>query len=148
MSGPRVRAAAADDLPAYLDLCRALHPGDAPPDPAAAEITWDALLARDGCTVLVAESDGVLAASCTLVVVPNLTRGARPWAIIENVVTLASHRRRGLGRIVMRAAIGRAWEAGCYKVMLATGSKQEGTLRFYEECGLARGGKTCFEARR
>ncbi|MBX9699936.1 MAG: GNAT family N-acetyltransferase, partial [Acetobacteraceae bacterium] len=101
-----------------------------------------------GTTVLVAEQEGCLAASCTLSVIPNLTRNCRPYALIENVVTLAGHRRRGLGRQVLRAALDRAWAAGCYKVMLATGSRQEATLRFYEGAGFARGGKTYFEARR
>lgn len=145
MSAPVIRAAEPRDLAAYLALCRALHPADPEPEAAAAEATWAALLANPGCTVLLAEVGGVAAASCTLVIVPNLTRGCRPWAVIENVVTLASHRRRGLGRIVMQAAIEQATQAGCYRVMLATRSKQEGTLRFYEDCGLTRGGKTYFE---
>jgi GNAT superfamily N-acetyltransferase len=143
-----IRPARLEDLEGYRALCRALQPADPAPAPEAAAAAWAALLGNALCTVLVAEQDGILAASCTLVVVPNLTRGARPWAVIENVVTLATHRRRGLGRIVIKAALERAWAADCYKVMLATGSKQEGTLRFYAECGLVRGGKTYFEARR
>jgi hypothetical protein len=38
------------------------------------------------------------------------------------------------------------WKAGCYKVMLATGSRREETLHFYEGAGFDRGGKTFFEA--
>jgi hypothetical protein len=41
-----------------------------------------------------------------------------------------------------------AWEAGCYKIMLATGSRREETLQFYESAGFERGGKTFFQARR
>ena len=37
-----------------------------------------------------------------------------------------------------------AREAGCYKIMLLTGSKQESTLRFYEQNGFRRGEKTGF----
>lgn len=142
-----IRPAVPDDLPRMLELLRHLNPTDDPPAPAAARMAWLALLGAGGNTVFVAEAAGVLAASCTLSVVPNLTRGARPYAIIENVVTHAAHRRSGLGRSVMNAALDTAWEAGCYKVMLASG-RDEATLRFYEDVGFIRGGKTFFEMRR
>lgn len=131
-----------------LDLCRILQPDDQAPHPEAEEAAWAALLGNGLTTVLVAEVEGRLAATCTLVIIPNLTRGGRPYALIETVATLATHRRRGLGRAVMRAALDQAWAAGCYKVMLATGSRQEGVRRFYEALGFESGGKTFFEARR
>jgi GNAT superfamily N-acetyltransferase len=96
----------------------------------------------------VAEADGRLVSSCSLSIIPNLTRGGRPYAVIENVVTDADWRRRGLGRQVLAAATAQAWAAGCYKVMLATGSRREATLQFYEGAGFERGAKTYFEMRR
>ena len=149
-AAPVIRTAAADDLPGMLALYRQLNPDDTAPDPAAAATAWAALLRSGTTTVFVAEppGGGPPVATCTLVVVPNLTRGARPWAMVENVVTNVSDRRRGLGRAVLAAALDAAWAAGCYKVMLATGSRQEATLRFYEAAGFLRGGKTFFQARR
>jgi hypothetical protein len=47
---------------------------------------------------------------------------------------------------VLRAALDNARQAGCYKVMLATGSRREETLRFYEQAGFERGVKTFFQA--
>lgn len=99
-------------------------------------------------TVIVADAAGLLAASCTLAVVPNLTHGVWPYGVIENVVTHSEHRRRGLGRAVLQAALAMAWDANCYKVTLTTGSRRESTLRFYERAGFIRGSKTCFEIRR
>jgi GNAT superfamily N-acetyltransferase len=135
-------------LAALLALYRHLHEDDPEPDPARAEAAWAALLDSGLTTVIVADAGALLVASCTLAIVPNLTRNARPYGVVENVVTHAAHRRTGLGRQVLAAALDAAWEAGCYKVMLATGSRREETLRFYESAGLARGGKTYFEARR
>jgi GNAT superfamily N-acetyltransferase len=86
--------------------------------------------------------------SCTLSIIPNLTRGARSYGVIENVVTHPGHRRTGLGRSVLASALEAAWDANCYKVMLATGSPKSETLRFYESAGFERGGKTFFQARR
>jgi ribosomal protein S18 acetylase RimI-like enzyme len=143
-----VRPARPDDLPGVLTLYRHLHPRDPLPDMAAAERAWSALLSSPMSCVFVADAAGLLVSSCTLAVVPNLSRGARPYAVIENVVTHADHRRRGLGRAVLRAALDRARSMDCYKVTLATGSKEETTLAFYEAPGFVRGGKTYFEVRR
>jgi GNAT superfamily N-acetyltransferase len=89
----------------------------------------------------------MLVSSCTLAIIPNLTRGCRSYGVIENVVTHPNRRRIGLGRRVLSAALTAAWQADCYKVMLATGSHREETLRFYEQAGFERGGKTFFQAR-
>jgi ribosomal protein S18 acetylase RimI-like enzyme len=134
--------------PGVLNLYRHLNPDEPAPDPVRAATVWSALLMSKAATVIVAELDDMLVSSCVLIVTPNLTRGARPFAVIENVVTHADYRRRGFGRSVLDAALSTAWEAGCYKVMLATGSKSEATLRFYERVGFERGGKTFFQARR
>jgi GNAT superfamily N-acetyltransferase len=79
--------------------------------------------------------------------VPNLTRGGVPYALIENVVTHAEHRGRGYGKAVLEAAIAKAWELDCYKVMLLTGSKNPATLGFYQSVGFEQT-KTGFETRR
>lgn len=145
---PDIRPAALDDLAGILALYRQLHPGDPVLDVAASEKIWLAMLASDLTTPFVAEVAGRLVSSCTLAILLNLSHGGRPYGVIENVVTHADHRRTGLGRAVLHAALGKAWQANCYKVILATGSRQESTLRFYEGAGFQRGGKTYFEMRR
>ncbi len=143
-----VRPAAIADLPELLALYRHLNPRDPEPEPARCAAAWSALLERPGITVFVIEAAGRIVASCTLVVIPNLTRGARPYGLIENVVTDAGARRRGFGIAVLQAALAAAWTAECYKVMLMTGRKDEATLRFYEAAGFERDSKTAFQVRR
>ena len=143
-----LRAAGQHDLPRVLSLYRHLHPHDPPLDTATAESTWSMLIASQFMTVIVAETEDLLVSSCTLAIVPNLSRGARSYGVIENVVTHPDYRRQGLGRRVLAHALDIAWQADCYKVHLATGSKREATLRFYEGAGFERGGKTYFEVRR
>jgi GNAT superfamily N-acetyltransferase len=82
-----------------------------------------------------------------LIVIPNLTRGGKPYGLIENVVTHVGYRGRGYGTRILHAAVAAAWDAGCYKVMLMTGSKQPSTLRFYESAGFEQT-KTGFQMRR
>ena len=75
-----------------------------------------------------------------------MTRGARPYGIIENVVTHPDDRRQGIGTLVLNYALNLAWQQDCYKVMLLTSSKREETLHFYERAGFKRGVKTGFIA--
>lgn len=148
MIKPEIRPANSDDLPGVLALYRQLNPGDPILDPSSAKAVWTALLSCGLTTVFVVDIAGLLVSSCTLAIVPNLSRGARPYGVIENVVTDADHCRSGLGRAVLHAALDSAWRADCYKVLLATGSQRETTLRFYEKAGFKRGAKTYFEIRR
>lgn len=148
MISPTIRLAISDDLSEVLALYRQLNQDDPILDVSATEQVWSKLLVSGFTSVYVAELEGRLVSSCTLAIVPNLSRGARPYGVIENVVTDADHRRRGLARAVLEAAIDEANSANCYKVFLATGSKRESTLRFYEGVGFKRDAKTYFEIRR
>ncbi|MDN5005077.1 GNAT family N-acetyltransferase [Bradyrhizobium sp. GCM10027634] len=142
-----IRSATQDDLPMVLKLYQHLHPYEPPPEAARANQVWMTLLASGFMTVIVAQTAELLVSSCTLAIVPNLSRGGRSYGVIENVVTHAEYRKLGLGRRVLAHALDIAARADCYKVHLATGSKREATLRFYEGAGFQRGGKTYFEVR-
>ena len=147
-TGLSIRTAGEGDLAIVQELYRHLNPSDPQPEGAAARLAWRAVLAHPGLTVFLGEDpSGAAVASCTLVVVPNLTRLAHPYALIENVVTHADHRGHGYGKAMLDAAVAAAWEADCYKVMLLTGSKRPETLRFYEGAGFAQN-KTGFQMRR
>ena len=142
-----IRKAVPADLPDILALYAELNTNDLLPEADEASQTWARLLGSDMLSIHVAEHDGRAVSTCVLVIVPNLTRGMRPFAVIENVVTLQWARGHGLGRRVIQAALDEAWAAGCYKIMLATGRKDTAVLGFYEACGFSRG-KTAFEIRR
>ena len=100
-----------------------------------------------GSSILLGLYDDAVVATCTLIIIPNLTRGGVPYALIENVETDARHRRRGYGKLILEAAMAAAWRHHCYKVMLLTGSNDPATPRFYEDAGFEQS-KTGFQARR
>ncbi|KQV29802.1 acetyltransferase [Rhizobium sp. Root73] len=143
----RIRPATPDDLPALLSLYRHLNPDDPEMASDIATGRFAEIIAQPGMTLLIGVSGENLTSSVTLVVIPNLTRGGAPYALIENVVTHAEYRKRGHARTLITDAFQRAWDAGCYKVMLLTGSKEPATLRFYEGCGFVQN-KTGFQIRR
>jgi GNAT superfamily N-acetyltransferase len=142
-----VRAGELADLDALRRLYTHLHSIDDPLPEALAIQRWNAMLAQPGLTCLLGLHDRQLVSSCCLVIVPNLTRGGRSYALIENVVTDRNFRRRGFGRTLVQEALRRAWEADCYKAMLLTGSRRAETHRFYEACGFRSDEKSGFVAR-
>ncbi len=142
-----IRAAVESDLAAVQALFRHLHPQDPElPEPRVQEV-WRRLVTHPGTIVFLGSlPSGLAVTSCTLHVMPNLTRNAAPYGVIENVVTHEQHRQRGYGKAVLARALAQSWQEGCYKVMLMTGSKRDSTLRFYEAAGFGRD-KTAFVAR-
>jgi GNAT superfamily N-acetyltransferase len=87
---------------------------------------------------VVAEEDGRLLSTCNIAIVPNLTRSARPYAVIENVVTRSGARRRGLGRACIMKAIEFAKENGCYKGDATKRSRKNRSPRLLRESGIQR----------
>ena len=149
MSGFVVRRATPHDLSGVIELYRHLYRGAAASEPGYATDQWSRLLASDCARVLVAEDQSsTLIGTCVVAIVPSLAHGCRPWAVIEHVVTHPDYRRRGIGSSLLRTALQEAAAENCYKVMLATGSKNPATLRFYERAGFPRSSKTLFEIRR
>ncbi|WP_410612713.1 GNAT family N-acetyltransferase [Amycolatopsis sp. lyj-109] len=129
------RLASEADVPALLALLRELHPDDPTPPAHAAAAAWRAIESQSGRAILVAESAGVVAGTIDCATLPNLTRGARPFMLVENVVVAAGHRRSGVGTALLEAAFARAREAQCYKVQLLSRSGREPAHVFYESLG-------------
>ena len=77
-------------------------------------------------------------------IVPNLKHGQRPFAIVENLITDERYRRQGWATQMLEQIKEIASKAGCYKVMLTTGAKDEGILQFYEDMGYYRNEKQAF----
>jgi GNAT superfamily N-acetyltransferase len=145
--GFSIRAALPSDLEGLAALYPHLNPSDEPIARDLAASRLDAIKQIPGSEVLLGLLDHKPVATCTLIVIPNLTRGGKPYGLIENVVTHVGYRGRGDGTRLLHAAVAAAWDAGCYKVMLMTGSKQPSTLRFYESAGFEQT-KTGFQMRR
>lgn len=144
----QIRKLGQSELDELLTLYQHLHESDDPlPARALVDTVWEQIQANANHNCFGAFEDGVLASSCVLTIIPNLTRGCKPYGVVENVVTHSDFRRRGLGRAVLQHALRHAWDAGCYKVILLTGRKTEETFRFYESAGFDRHAKQAFLAK-
>ena len=143
-----IRELALSELNALLDLYTHMHDADAPlPDRERVETLWQEIQASPYFKYFGAFVTNKLVSSCTLSIIPNLTRGCRPYGLIENVVSHSDFRQRGLGRALLKHTLAYAWGCNCYKVMLLTGRKNEAVYRFYEGAGFDRNAKQAFIAK-
>ena len=139
-----IREAAENDLKGILELYLFLHEKEIPEETEQLKTTWEQIIKDDNHHLIVCEIDGKIVASCVCVIIPNLTRGVRPYAFVENVVTHGDYRNKGYATDCLNYAKKIAEENNCYKMMLLTGSKEEKTLDFYEHAGYNSSDKTAF----
>jgi GNAT superfamily N-acetyltransferase len=143
-----IREIRESELSELLALYQYLHESDDPlPESDVVEGIWKQIQADPNLKYWGVFVDGRLVSSCALCIILNLTRGCRPYGVIEQVVTHIDHRRKGYGQAVLTAALRYAWSRNCYKVMLLTGRKNEATYQFYESVGFDRHAKQAFLAK-
>lgn len=91
-----IRLIQPSELNNLLALYAQLHKSDDPlPEPAVVQAVWQELMANPRYKYFGSYVDSRLVSSCTITVIPNLTRGCRPYGVIENVVTHPNHRNQG-----------------------------------------------------
>jgi GNAT superfamily N-acetyltransferase len=136
-----VRSATSNDLPELLRIYQQLA-GDRvaalPTDLVEAKSLFPAIAAQVGRQLLVAEVDERVVGTADLLIVPNLTHGGAPWAVVENVVVDEGSRRRGVGRALTDEMVRRCNDAGCYKMQLLSNKHRTDAHQFYRS--------VCFEA--
>ncbi len=90
--------------------------------------------------LFVATITGEILGVFAMLIMDNLGHQGAPSALVEDVVVRADRRRRGLGREMIRFAMNRAREKGCYKLALSSHKNREEAHRFYENLGFQRHG--------
>jgi GNAT superfamily N-acetyltransferase len=85
--------------------------------------------------LLVVEVEGEVVGSGDLLIVPNLSHNALPWAVVENVIIEERMRRQGIARELMQHMIDMAKQSGCYKIGLSSNKKRTPAHRMYESLG-------------
>ena len=139
-----VREAVKEDLDELLNLYLFLHEKNIPENSEHLENTWKTIIEDINHHIVVKEINGKIVSSCVCVIVPNLTRNIRPYALIENVVTNEEYRGKGYATECLNYAKEIAIKNNCYKMMLLTGTKSENTLAFYKSAGYNSDDKIAF----
>ena len=139
-----VREAVKEDLDELLNLYLFLHEKNIPENSEHLENTWKTIIEDINHHIVVKEINGKIVSSCVCVIIPNLTRNIRPYALIENVVTNEGYRGKGYATECLNYAKEIAIKNNCYKMMLLTGTKSENTLAFYKSAGYNSDDKIAF----
>lgn len=139
-----VREATEKDLYDILNLYLFLHEKSVPDCTEKLKDTWKSIINDCNHHIIVCEEDRKIVSSCVCVIIPNLTRNVRPYALIENVVTHEDYRSKGYASSCLNYAKEIAQKNNCYKMMLLTGSKDKKTLDFYKKAGYNSSDKTAF----
>ena len=141
MSPVLIRQAVEDDLPGVLALYAQPEIDDG--DVLSLEEAR-ALLRRfqsyPDYKLYVACLDQKVIGTFALLIAENLAhRGARS-GLVEDVVVAVECQGRGVGKQMMRFALDRCREAGCYKLALSSSLRRSAAHRFYESLGFVRHG--------
>ena len=132
-----VREATEDDIPRMVELLvhGTLVEGKEDPTDLAPYRSALAEIARGPGAVLVAEVGGQLVGVCQLIVFRHLQSKGGLCAEVESVHVHPDYRGHGIGGVLMRAAVQRARELGCYRVQLTSNNARPEAHRFYERLG-------------
>lgn len=139
-----VREIKENELNELLNLYLYLHEKFVPEMTEQLKNTWETIMKDKNHHIIVNEVGNKIVSSCVCVIIPNLTRNVRPYALIENVVTREDYRGKGYATECLNYAKKIAVKENCYKLMLLTGSKKESTLNFYRKAGYNSDDKTAF----
>ena len=82
--------------------------------------------------LFVAEWNGEIVGTFALLIMDNLAHVGTPSGVVEDVVVMAEHQGKGIGRRMMEAALAKCRESGCYKMALSSNLKRKAAHAFYE----------------
>ena len=135
-----IRNAVEEDIPRiqelYLQMAFTPPPPDAPrPSMEEYRRIFREFSAMPGYELLVAEDNDTIVGTTVLAILPGMAHGVSPFAVVEYVVVDEKRRGEGIGRILMEYIIGKAKDAGCYKIMLTSDKRRTEAHEFYRSLG-------------
>lgn len=109
-------------------------------DLSTAEIIFERMKSYPNYSTFVAEVEGEIIGTFTLLIMDNLAHRGAPSGIVEDGVVQQGWRGRGVGKEMMRYAMEKCKKTGCYKLVLSSSENREAAHRFYESLGFQRHG--------
>ncbi|MBY8982192.1 MAG: GNAT family N-acetyltransferase [Candidatus Lokiarchaeota archaeon] len=125
-----------DELENLLELYKYLHSEENYTAPNnKIKMIWKEIQNNSSIKIFVIEANNKIVSSCVLYIFPNLTRDARPHALIENVITHPNYRRHGYAKSLLNFVINYSKKKNCYKIMLLSSKNRIEAHKLYENVG-------------
>jgi len=136
-----IRQAKENDVPRIIELYRELSmitteaeqrsttPGD------NYRKVFDEISNNPRRELLVADYEGEVVGTVALFIIANLSHGATPYALVENLVVNHKYRRKGIGKKLMEYTIARATQEGCHRIELVSDMRRKEAHRLYCSLG-------------
>ena len=105
-----------------------------------AEVIFKRMQGYPDYRLYVAEADGQVVGTFALLVMDNLGHLGAPSGLVEDVAVDPAWQKRGVGKTMMRCAVERCREKGCYKLSLSSNLKRRHAHTFYQSLGFQRHG--------
>ena len=137
--GIQIRAATDADLPSILALYVQVEDDGRIPVERARSI-FARIHSYPDYKVYVATLSGSIVGTFALLIMDNLAHMGAPSGVVEDVVVQGDWQCKGVGKQMMRFAMDRCRERGCYKLALSSNLKREAAHRFYDGLGFQRHG--------
>ena len=136
-----VREATAEDLGAVLELYAQpeLDGGERLPLEEA-EAIFDQMRAYPHYRLYVAQVNGRVVGTFTLLIAGNLSHMGAASALVESVAVEPAFQGNGVGAAMMAFAREQCRRAGCYKMALSSNLRRERAHAFYDALGFERHG--------
>lgn len=127
-----IRRATKDDAEAIANLYRELNtlsPVSVSPE------RIDAVANSEDTFLLACDDAGEIVATALLCLCQDVMFDNQPFALVENVVVSADHKRAGIGKSMMDYIEAFCLEQNCSKIMLQTSSGNRSAQDFYTAMG-------------
>jgi GNAT superfamily N-acetyltransferase len=135
-----IRAATETDLPSILALYVDVEDGGPVLSIEEARSIFVRMKTYPDYTIYVAMLDGSIVGTFELLIMDNLAHMGAPSGVLEDVVVHRDWRGKGVGKQMVRFAMDRCRERGCYKLALSSNLKREAAHRFYDGLSFQRHG--------
>jgi len=134
-----IRELTSDDVPRFIEIVKQLSP-QASTGVMPDRSVWYDLCRLQNKRVFVAELDGKIVGTISILIEEKVNRGTNPttgrlWSVahVEEVIVDNEHRGSNIGNGLMKYAVDYAKLAGAYKVILDCDEEKNG--EFYKKCG-------------
>lgn len=135
-----IRVATEIDLPAVLSLYQTALEDPKILSLAQATSLFNRMKQYPDYKLYVAETNENIVGTFALLILDNLGHFGTPSGVVEDVAVRPDQQGKGLGKEMMRFALDRCREKGCYKLTLSSNLRRADAHRFYESLGFRKHG--------